>query len=122
MTDYATTGDGLMAGLQFLAEMVRTGRPASDLLRQFEPVPQLLKNVRFVAGSEPLEHDRVKAAIAEAEARLEGTGRLADPQVRNRAADPRDGRSEDDTLMRTVVEQVADAVQSAGAVRSATSS
>ncbi|MEM1342757.1 MAG: phosphoglucosamine mutase, partial [Pseudomonadota bacterium] len=49
MTDYATTGDGLMAGLQFLAEMVRTGRPASELARSFEPVPQLLRNVRFGA-------------------------------------------------------------------------
>ncbi len=122
MTDYATTGDGLIAGLQFLAEMVRTGRRASDLLRQFEPVPQLLKNVRFVAGSEPLKHARVKAAIAEAEARLEGTGRLVirksgtEPLIRVMA------EAEDDTLMRTVVEQVADAVQSAGAVRSATSS
>ncbi|NHX27930.1 phosphoglucosamine mutase, partial [Escherichia coli] len=49
MTDYATTGDGLLAGLQFLAAMVETGQPASRLVRQFDPVPQLLKNVRFAA-------------------------------------------------------------------------
>jgi phosphoglucosamine mutase len=70
MTDYATTGDGLMAALQFLAEMVRTGQPASALARRFEPVPQMLKNVRYAAGTEPLGRSDVKAAIAEGEARL----------------------------------------------------
>ena len=53
MSDYATTGDGLMAGLHFLAEMVLAEKKASDLLHQFETVPQLLKNVRFTAGSDP---------------------------------------------------------------------
>ena len=76
MTDYATTGDGLMAAIQFLAEMVRTGQPASDLAYNFEPVPQLLKNVRYAAGETPLEAAPVKAAIADAEARLTGKGRL----------------------------------------------
>ncbi|MCL3882413.1 phosphoglucosamine mutase [Marivita sp. GX14005] len=76
MTDYATTGDGLMAGLQFLAEMCRSGQPASALARNFEPVPQLLKNVRYSEGDAPLERASVKSAIAEAEARLNGTGRL----------------------------------------------
>ncbi len=76
MTDYATTGDGLMAAIQFLAEMVRTGQPASELAYNFEPVPQLLKNVRYAAGEKPLEAAPVKAAIADAEARLEGRGRL----------------------------------------------
>jgi phosphoglucosamine mutase len=76
MTDYATTGDGLMAGLQFLCEMCRTGQPASALTRSFEPVPQLLKNVRYDPSVAPLEIDAVKSAIAEAEARLNGKGRL----------------------------------------------
>lgn len=76
MTDYATTGDGLLAGLQFLAAMIGTGKPASALMRQFEPVPQMLKNVRFAAGADPLGSARVKAAIAEAEADLVGKGRL----------------------------------------------
>ncbi|GGB29788.1 phosphoglucosamine mutase [Allosediminivita pacifica] len=76
MTDYATTGDGLMAAIQFLAEMVRTGQPASELAYNFEPVPQLLKNVRYAAGEKPLEAAPVKAAIADAEARLTGKGRL----------------------------------------------
>lgn len=76
MTDYATTGDGLMAGLQFLGEMCRTGQPASALARSFEPVPQLLKNVRYDPSIAPLEAGSVKTAIAEAEARLNGKGRL----------------------------------------------
>lgn len=76
MTDHATTGDGLMAGLQFLAEMVRAGKPSSELLHQFDPVPQLLKNVRFAAGQTPLENIEVKQAIAQAETDLAGGGRL----------------------------------------------
>jgi phosphoglucosamine mutase len=76
MTDYATTGDGLIAGLQFLAEMARTGQAASALAHQFETVPQMLKNVRYAAGARPLEAAPVKAAIAAAEVRLNGSGRL----------------------------------------------
>ena len=64
MTDYATTGDGLVAGLQFLAEMVRTGKPASALTHSFATVPQMLKNVRFAAGAMPLDAASVKAVIA----------------------------------------------------------
>ena len=76
MTDYSTTGDGLMAGLQFLAEMVRTGKKASELANTFTPVPQLLKNVRYQAGQTPLEIPAVKASISKAEAQLDGKGRL----------------------------------------------
>ena len=76
MTDYATTGDGLLAGLQFLAEMKRTGTEASKLRQVFEPVPQLLQNVRFEAGEAPLDAASVQEAIADAEARLNGSGRL----------------------------------------------
>ena len=103
MTDYATTGDGLIAGLQFLAEMVRTGTPASTLVRQFEPVPQMLKNVRFASGSEPLARDEVKAAIAAAEGRLNGTGRLVirksgtEPLIRVMA------EAEDEALLADIV-------------------
>jgi phosphoglucosamine mutase len=75
LTDYATTGDGLIAALQILAELVTTGKPASELLQLFDKVPQLLKNVRF-SGGKPLEDARVKTAIAEAEAELVGRGRL----------------------------------------------
>ena len=66
--DHATTGDGLIAALQVLAALVEPGKPASELLHLFDPVPQLLKNVRF-AGGEPLDDGAVKAAIAAAEAR-----------------------------------------------------
>jgi phosphoglucosamine mutase len=75
LSDYATTGDGLIAALQILAELVATGKPASELLHLFDKVPQLLKNVRF-SGGKPLDDARVKAAIAEAEAELVGRGRL----------------------------------------------
>ena len=66
LADYSTTGDGLVAALQVLAAIVEEGRPASEVLTQFEPVPQLLKNVRFNGGA-PLDDDRVKRSIAEAE-------------------------------------------------------
>ncbi len=75
LTDYATTGDGLVAGLQVLAALVEQQKPASEVLDQFEPVPQLLKNVRFNGGA-PLDTKNVKQAIAAAEAELGATGRL----------------------------------------------
>ena len=75
LTDHATTGDGLVAGLQVLAALVEEGKPASELLNQFEPVPQLLKNVRF-NGGEPLARQSVKDRIAAAEAELGKHGRL----------------------------------------------
>ncbi len=113
MTDHATTGDGLMAGLQFLAEMVRSGKPSSELLHQFEPVPQLLKNVRFGAGQTPLEDVQVQAAIAQAEADLSGKGRLlirksgTEPLVRVMA------EHEDAALMERAVDSVVVAVEDA---------
>jgi phosphoglucosamine mutase len=76
MTDFATTGDGLLAGLQFLAAMIETGEKASALTRNFETVPQMLKNVRYGVGQTPLEADKVKAVIADAEVKLVGKGRL----------------------------------------------
>ena len=76
MTDYATTGDGLLAGLQFLRAMVETGEKASALTRSFETVPQMLKNVRYALGGDPLLADQVQSAIADAEAKLIGKGRL----------------------------------------------
>lgn len=75
LSDYATTGDGLVASLQILAALVEDGRPASELLHRFDPVPQLLKNVRF-SGGRPLDDSKVKAVIADAEAELANKGRL----------------------------------------------
>ncbi len=75
MLDHATTGDGTIAALQVLAALVKSGLRASELMHLFDPVPQLLKNVRF-AGGKPLDDARVRAVIAEAEAQLSGRGRL----------------------------------------------
>ena len=75
LLDHATTGDGTVAALQVLAALVQSGKRASELLHLFDPVPQLLRNVRF-AGGKPLEAASVRAAIADAEASLDGKGRL----------------------------------------------
>ncbi|MEE4347834.1 MAG: phosphoglucosamine mutase [Paracoccaceae bacterium] len=113
MTDYATTGDGLMAGLQFLAEMVRTGQPASALTGSFERVPQLLQNVRYTDGQTPLEAASVQSAIAGAEAALIGKGRLlirksgTEPLIRVMA------ECEDEGLLTQVVGDIVDAVKAA---------
>lgn len=76
MTDFATTGDGLIAALHFLAMMMETQKPASLLARSFEPVPQMLRNLRTAPGVDILSSDHVKAAIDAAKARLDGCGRL----------------------------------------------
>jgi len=112
LTDYGTTGDGLVAGLQVLAELVVAGKPASEILNRFEPLPQLLKNVCF-KGKPPLEKPDVKAAIAEGEARLNGQGRVVirksgtEPVIRVMA------EGEDEGLVRQVVEDICTAVQAA---------
>lgn len=111
MTDYATTGDGLMAALQFLAEMVRSGKRASELAHVFEKVPQLLKNVRFQSGQMPLEEASVKAEIARVEQNLVGRGRLlirksgTEPLVRVMA------ECEDEDLLSQSVEAIVTAVE-----------
>ncbi|MGY6547407.1 MAG: phosphoglucosamine mutase [Roseinatronobacter sp.] len=76
MTDYATTGDGVLAALQFIAAMIDTGKPASTLAKSFDPVPQMLKNLRFAPGVDLLSRAEVQGVIADAKARLEGRGRL----------------------------------------------
>lgn len=75
MSDFSTTGDGLVAALQVLAEVVRTGKPVSQVCHVFEPVPQILKNVRYGEGK-PLETKTVKQAIADAASQLGASGRL----------------------------------------------
>ncbi|NVO27358.1 phosphoglucosamine mutase [Donghicola sp. C2-DW-16] len=113
MTDYATTGDGLLAGLQFLAEMVLTGKKASELATSFEAVPQLLKNVRYSAGQTPLETLAVQQAIAAAEADLKGQGRLlirksgTEPLIRVMA------ECEDPILLEKVVDSIVAEVETA---------
>jgi phosphoglucosamine mutase len=112
LSDYATTGDGTIAALQVLAALVGNGKRASDLLRQFEPVPQLLRNVRF-AGGNPLEAAGVRRAIAESERALDGSGRLVirpsgtEPVIRVMA------EGDDAEQVRRIVERICDAVASA---------
>ncbi|MBB4632156.1 phosphoglucosamine mutase [Sphingosinicella soli] len=109
LSDYSTTGDGLVAALQILAVLVEDGRPASELLTLFEPLPQLLKNVRF-NGGQPLDAESVKGVIASAEARLNGTGRLVirksgtEPLIRVMA------EGEDMGLVESLVDEICDAV------------
>ncbi|MEO7689312.1 MAG: phosphoglucosamine mutase [Sphingomonas sp.] len=110
LSDYATTGDGLVAALQVLAELVEVGAPASQILHRFEPLPQLLKNVRF-SGGKPLEHEAVKAVIAEAEAELDGKGRLVirpsgtEPVIRVMA------EGDDPGQVQQVVDRICEAVR-----------
>lgn len=75
LSDFGTTGDGLVAALQILARVKRLGIPVSEVCRRFEPVPQLLRNVRF-SGGKPLDDIIVRQAIESAEAELRGKGRL----------------------------------------------
>jgi phosphoglucosamine mutase len=114
LSDYATTGDGLVAALQVLAELVRAGAPASEVLHRFDPLPQILKNVRF-KGGKPLDDARVKDAIAAAEAELDGIGRLVirasgtEPVIRVMA------EGDDRGQVEAVVDRVCDAVREAAA-------
>jgi phosphoglucosamine mutase len=112
LADYSTTGDGLVAALQVLAAVVDSGKAASEVLRQFEPVPQLLKNVRFNGGA-PLDNKSVKARIADAERALGGRGRLlvrksgTEPLIRVMA------EGDDPALVERLVDGICEAVQSA---------
>ncbi len=105
LSDFSTTGDGLTAALQVLAEVTQTGKPASQLCNQFEPLPQVLQNVRFSKG-EPLEIPAVKDAIADGESRLAKTGRLVirpsgtEPLIRVMA------EGEDEALINAVVSDI----------------
>jgi phosphoglucosamine mutase len=114
LTDHATTGDGTIAALQVLAALVSSGKPASQTLHLFDPVPQLLKNVRF-AGGKPLEAQSVKDAIAQAEERLAGRGRLVirpsgtEPVIRVMA------EADDADEVAEVVEAICNAVRKAAA-------
>ena len=114
LSDYATTGDGLVAALQILAEVKRSGAPAGEVLHRFEPLPQLLKNVRF-AGGKPLDDEAVKVVIAQAEAELVGKGRLVirpsgtEPVIRVMA------EGDDPGQVERVVDRICDAVRKVAA-------
>ncbi len=113
LADHATTGDGLLAALQLLGLLALSGKPASALLRVFEPLPQLLRNVRYANGHQPLEDARVKQAIAAAERALAGQGRLlvrpsgTEPLIRVMA------EGEDKALVSETVAEVCAAIEAA---------
>ena len=110
LSDYSTTGDGLIAALQVLAVLVTTGQRASEACSVFRPLPQLLRNVRYAEG-QPLEMETVKAAISDGERRLGNTGRLVirksgtEPLIRVMA------EGEDEGLLDTVVADICGAIQ-----------
>jgi len=110
MTDHATTGDGLMAALQALSALIKSRKPASEAFRAFDPVPQLLKNVRVKDASAALNATSVVAAIAAAEKRLGKSGRIlvrksgTEPLIRVMA------EGDDSELVRKVVDQIVEAI------------
>jgi phosphoglucosamine mutase len=110
MTDHATTGDGLMAALQALAALIKGGKPASEIFRAFTPVPQLLKNVRVGDATAALQTQAVVSAIAAAEKKLGKGGRVlvrksgTEPLIRVMA------EGDDSDLVRTVVDQIIEAI------------
>ncbi|MGJ8571133.1 MAG: phosphoglucosamine mutase [Hoeflea sp.] len=112
LSDFATTGDGLVAALQVMACVQRMGRPVSDVCRKFEPVPQILKNVRH-SGGNPLDDAQVKAAIEDAEATLGASARLVirpsgtEPLIRVMA------EGDDRALIETVVDQLINVISGA---------
>lgn len=114
LSDHATTGDGLVASLQVLAELVRQGRPASEVLHLFDTVPQLLKNVRF-SGGKPLEDAGVKRVIATAERELGGKGRLVIRPSGTEAVIRVMAEGDNADQVARVVEEICDAVQEAAA-------
>ncbi|MEQ1547627.1 MAG: phosphoglucosamine mutase [Chakrabartia sp.] len=114
LSDYATTGDGLVAGLQVLAELVQQNKPASEVLHLFDPVPQLLKNVRF-SGGKPLEADSVKRVIAAAEAELIGVGRLVIRPSGTEAVIRVMAEGDDGAQVERLVDAICDAVKEAAA-------
>ncbi|WP_225197575.1 phosphoglucosamine mutase [Gluconobacter oxydans] len=110
LSDYATTGDGLIAALQVLAVSVETKRPASEICRFFTPYPQVLKNVRY-SGTSPMSSPDLAAAKAWADERLAGSGRLVlrasgtEPLIRVMA------EAQDEALVHEVVDHVCDVIR-----------
>ena len=116
LSDFATTGDGLLAALQVLAVIVEQQRSAREVCRMFTPLPQLLKNVRF-AGASPLRSQGIQDAIAAAEGVLNGAGRLViresgtEPLIRVMA------EGEDEALIGRLVDELCETIAAAARVR-----
>ncbi|MCX7340539.1 MAG: phosphoglucosamine mutase [Hyphomicrobiales bacterium] len=114
LSDYSTTGDGLVAALQLMAVVQRSGKPVSEVCHCFEPLPQILKNVRYKSGK-PLETSSVVSAIDDARKKLGNGGRLVirpsgtEPVIRVMA------EGDDRDLVERIVDDVVDAVSKAAA-------
>ena len=109
LSDYATTGDGLVAALQVLAVVKRQNKPVSQVCHRFDPLPQILRNVRYKKGK-PLEDAKVRLAIASAEQKLNGQGRLV---IRPSGTEPVIrvmGEGDDKTLVEDVVDGIVEAL------------
>jgi phosphoglucosamine mutase len=109
LSDYTTTGDGLITALQVLAVVKNRGRPVSEVCHRFDPLPQIMKNVRYKTGK-PLEDAQVRSAIAQAERRLDGQGRLV---IRPSGTEPVIrimGEGDDKILIEEIVDGIAEAV------------
>ena len=109
LSDFTTTGDGLVAALQLLSVVKQEGKPVSEVCHRFDPVPQLLQNVRYKRGK-PLDDKSVRALIADAEIRLGETGRLI---IRESGTEPVIrvmGEGDDAALVSQVVNEIADAI------------
>ncbi len=114
LSDYSTTGDGFVAALQVLAMVCKSGKAVSEVCHRFDPLPQVLKNVRYKSGK-PLEDAKVKTAIASAEQKLNGVGRLL---VRSSGTEPVIrvmGEGENRDLVEAVVDDIVDVLNKAAA-------
>ena len=114
LSDYATTGDGFVAALQVLAVVQKLRRPVSEVCHRFDPLPQILKNVRYRSGK-PLDDAEVKSAIVDGEKRLNGHGRLL---VRSSGTEPVIrvmGEGDDRILVEEVVDHIVSALGQAAA-------
>ena len=112
LSDFTTTGDGLVSALQILAAVVSSGRPVSEVCRRFEPLPQVLKNVRYTEGK-PLENADVLRVIKGAEERLGTSGRLVIRPSGTEALIRVMAEGDDEGLVNSVVGEIADAVRKA---------
>jgi len=114
LSDFSTTGDGLLAALQVMAEVKRQNRPVSEVCSLFTPLPQLLKNVKFKSGA-PLQDPHVRQSIADAEARLGNSGRLVirpsgtEPVIRVMA------EGDDESLVKAIVDELCSTIAKAAA-------
>ena len=113
LSDFATTGDGLLAALQVLALLAERKKRLSEVGHVFEPLPQILKSVRYSGGAQPLDNPQVQQVIASGEATLNGKGRLV---IRKSGTEPLIrvmGEGEDEALVSRVVADIVAAVQAA---------